>query len=116
VTDTARIPGTNTGHGHVWRRPDGMVARCGGQRMCRQCREDAEILRIHEDMRQNMTEAGVRADERRRVAAYLDRVAGQINLTSGPTVAAVDALRQAAGWCRDDRLWAGGDVGHEPLG
>lgn len=21
---------TNSGHGHVWRRPDGMRARCGG--------------------------------------------------------------------------------------
>lgn len=31
----------NTGHGHVFLRPDGMVARCGGPRMCRECAADA---------------------------------------------------------------------------
>lgn len=37
-------PGTNTGHGHVWPRPDGMRARCGGARMCQKCRDDAARL------------------------------------------------------------------------
>ena len=30
-------PGTNTGHGHVWPRPDGRKARCGGPRFCQEC-------------------------------------------------------------------------------
>lgn len=33
-------PGTNTGHGHVWERPDGMRVRCGGPRMCKECGAD----------------------------------------------------------------------------
>lgn len=32
--------GTNTGHGHVWERPDGMKARCGGPAMCSECAKD----------------------------------------------------------------------------
>lgn len=34
-------PGTNTGHGNVWPRPDGRKARCGGAGMCRECAKDA---------------------------------------------------------------------------
>jgi hypothetical protein len=33
-------PGTNTGHGHVWERPDGVKARCGGPRICKECARD----------------------------------------------------------------------------
>jgi hypothetical protein len=36
-----RKPGTNTGHGQVWPRPDGRRSRCGGPRLCEQCRADA---------------------------------------------------------------------------
>lgn len=32
--------GTNTGHGHVWRRPDGYLARCGGPAICQVCARD----------------------------------------------------------------------------
>lgn len=32
--------GTNTGHGHVWERPDGITARCGGPGMCSECASD----------------------------------------------------------------------------
>jgi hypothetical protein len=38
---TPNIPGTNTGHGHVWERPDGKKARCGGEGLCSQCKADA---------------------------------------------------------------------------
>lgn len=31
-------PGTNTGHGHLWERPDGVKARCGGPYLCTECR------------------------------------------------------------------------------
>lgn len=40
-----RGPGTNTGHGHVWKRPDGMLARCGGPGMCRDCSADQAQFR-----------------------------------------------------------------------
>lgn len=33
-------PGTNTGHGHVWPRPDGMKMRCGGKVLCPACAQD----------------------------------------------------------------------------
>jgi hypothetical protein len=29
------------GHGHVTPRPDGMLARCGGPQMCRECALEA---------------------------------------------------------------------------
>lgn len=34
-------PGTNTGHGHVWARPDGLKAKCGGPGLCVECSRDA---------------------------------------------------------------------------
>lgn len=34
------LPGSNTGHGHVWERPDGIKARCGGPRICKECARD----------------------------------------------------------------------------
>jgi hypothetical protein len=37
--------GTNAGHGHAWKRPDGLVARCGGPGMCSACSRDAQRLR-----------------------------------------------------------------------
>ena len=33
-------PGTNNGHGHVWNRPDGVKARCGGPGICLDCARD----------------------------------------------------------------------------
>lgn len=33
--------GGNTGHGHVWPRPDGIKARCGGPTICHECALDA---------------------------------------------------------------------------
>lgn len=40
-SDTTYGPGTNSGHGHVWERPDGNKARCGGPSLCEQCAADA---------------------------------------------------------------------------
>lgn len=34
------VVGTNTGHGHVWERPDGVRMRCGGPGMCAVCSAD----------------------------------------------------------------------------
>lgn len=36
----------DVGHGHVWERPDGMKARCGGEAICRDCYYDAQRLRL----------------------------------------------------------------------
>lgn len=33
-------PGSNTGHGHVWTRPDGVKFRCGGVGFCTSCMKD----------------------------------------------------------------------------
>lgn len=33
-------PKPNTGHGHVFKRADGVRARCGGPRMCKECAID----------------------------------------------------------------------------
>lgn len=32
--------GTNEGHGHAWKRPDGLVARCSGPALCGECARD----------------------------------------------------------------------------
>ena len=37
----ANTPFTNTGHGHVWERPDKVKMRCGGLALCKNCRDDA---------------------------------------------------------------------------
>ena len=43
----AYMPGTNTGHGHVWERPDGVRARCGGPGLCKKCAVDqADRLKV----------------------------------------------------------------------
>jgi len=40
------VVGTNSGHGYVWERPDGLRARCGGPALCCDCRKDAATLRL----------------------------------------------------------------------
>ncbi len=37
----AHGPGSNSGHGHVWERPDGAKVRCGGPGICQTCANDA---------------------------------------------------------------------------
>lgn len=46
----AYMPGTNTGHGHVWERPDGVKARCGGPGLCKLCSKDeSDRVKFSED-------------------------------------------------------------------
>lgn len=40
------LPGTNSGHGHVWPRPDGIKARCGGVGLCKICSADALLVKV----------------------------------------------------------------------
>ena len=42
--------GTNSGHGHAWVRPDGMVTRCGGPIICSACASDQALV-IQQSMR-----------------------------------------------------------------
>lgn len=35
--------GTNSGHGHVWNRPDRKRKMCGGPAMCNECAEDLKL-------------------------------------------------------------------------
>lgn len=51
VDDTAQVIeqltsviGTNSGHGYVWKRPDGLLARCGGPALCSECKVDAVLV------------------------------------------------------------------------
>lgn len=44
VDEIKHYLGTNTGHGHVWKRPDGFLARCGGPKICPVCAADAQRL------------------------------------------------------------------------
>jgi hypothetical protein len=39
------VSNRNIGHGHVWERPDGMRARCGGPAVCAECSSDAMRLK-----------------------------------------------------------------------
>jgi hypothetical protein len=57
-------PGTNTGHGHVWKRPDGVKMRCGGQRWCNDCAADfATFGEPRNDIEINILHAKVAAME-----------------------------------------------------
>lgn len=40
------LPGTNSGHGHAWPRPDGIKARCGGVGLCKICSADALLVKV----------------------------------------------------------------------
>lgn len=40
----------NVGHGHVFPRPDGMKARCGGPSMCSECAKDLAAKKAQGDV------------------------------------------------------------------
>lgn len=44
--------GSNSGHGHVWDRPDGVKARCGGPALCIHCRRDLQDVKNLQAARQ----------------------------------------------------------------
>lgn len=50
-----RLPGSKTGHGHVWARPDAVVEDCGGPEGCAECQADARLVA---EMLDSITEAG----------------------------------------------------------
>lgn len=50
-------PGTNSGHGHVWKRPDGVRMRCGGPGLCAECARD-QTHKVSQLARELWTELG----------------------------------------------------------
>lgn len=40
---------TNSGHGHVFPRPDGVRMRCGGPALCPECARDSAVKRRGQD-------------------------------------------------------------------
>lgn len=79
--------GGNTGHGHVWKRPDGVLMRCGGPGMCAAC--TADLRKLERERQSNLLDLirRVRLDEREECA----KVA--INATRIPD----DAIRRGTG-------------------
>ena len=41
--------GPNSGHGHVWKRPDGRKMRCGGPGLCAACSVDYSLFHAKSD-------------------------------------------------------------------
>lgn len=59
-------PGTNSGHGYAWPRPDGVKARCGGPAMCAECLADLQLAPSHlPSIETVVTERDITADFRR---------------------------------------------------
>jgi hypothetical protein len=50
----------NVGHGHVFRRPDGERAQCGGPALCRECAEDLGKQATQEQAHRKQVDALVR--------------------------------------------------------
>ena len=91
-----RAPGNpNSGHGHVYPRPDGQRARCGGPRMCSVCA--ADLARKQAEAEAAQPE---KAQERQVLAGTLGGGAGFRVAVEGPwtrreAAIVVDHLRVA---------------------
>lgn len=71
-------PGTNTGHGHVWPRPDGVRARCGGPGVCGTCALDYVRYGVRDNTDQDEADnPGPPPD------AWLDRFVRESNMIEG---------------------------------
>lgn len=56
--------GTNSGHGHVWRRPDGIKVKCGGPGLCGACASDIHVAeRAAPGSTRNGSEPAIKAIE-----------------------------------------------------
>lgn len=56
---TGHVPYTDSGDGHVWNRPDGNFARCGGPEFCKDCASDREwvVSQLPSEIRSLVKEA-----------------------------------------------------------
>lgn len=77
-------PGTNTGHGHVWERPDGTIAKCGGPGVCTECSKDQaqwveriapgaveDLQRLGQEMTNPTPEEIIAIEERHKLARQM---------------------------------------------
>lgn len=78
--------GTNTGHGHVYPRPDGVIVRCGGPRVCKECGVDAaqaangDVSDLATNLRISLLEAQTKrlTSERDEALAKVDQLSAGI--------------------------------------
>lgn len=80
MDDFSRI-GTNSGHGHVWRRPDGVKSRCGGPGLCRDCAADYGLLNRSVQKGADTTAAHlIEAMKGQLLIVLVNRLGGEITL------------------------------------
>lgn len=73
--------GTNTGHGHVWKRPDGVKARCGGPGICRECARDFALLNRSVQKGADTTAADlIEVMKGQLLIVFLKRLGGEIRI------------------------------------
>lgn len=84
--------GQNTGHGHVYPRPDGSRARCGGPRLCAVCRADAD--------RKRETDAAALVVTVHHALVAAGVIGGSTCVGRGSVCASVAAAISEAGWHR----------------
>lgn len=85
--------GTNSGHGHVWARPDGVRARCGGEALCAECRADMALVKSIPAKRKVRKTPGLIGLER-----FVDNIGRYIETGEIDT----DAWNEAVdNWCAD---------------
>ena len=91
--------GPNTGHGHVWARPDGHKARCGGPALCPECARDQTQLRAELQEPPEAPTASNPLTEAIRVLRLAEKAAGTD--VSNQLVAIADRWLTIAGLHRD---------------
>lgn len=85
----------NIGHGHVYPRPDGVKARCGGPAICRVCQEEQLAIiteqtelsnRLLTDIVERVAQATISVKEFALIEKYvkLGRSVAEFNLTTEP--------------------------------
>lgn len=71
----------NKGHGHVFPRPDGMKARCGGPGMCKECAADAALADAARQVDSSAAEAYALRGDLERVTQERDDALASLNET-----------------------------------
>lgn len=73
----SNLYGTNSGHGHVWPRPDGLRVRCSGPPLCAECQSDARMVRLlHPERRRVPADSCGRGSVGGKRSPHLDELDG----------------------------------------